>query len=101
MVLRRQSVIKRTDNRPFSGESLGKNAIGPVSMNLLMPNELEKRLNRKVSRGRAELKSLYVGIVLPLSSVGKNPFVANNMAREILTYENNLQFVSSDEIEIP
>ena len=70
MVLRRQSVINGTDNRPFNGESLGRNEIGPDNINLLIPNELEKRLIRKVNKGRAEVKSLNLEIIAPNSFLG-------------------------------
>ena len=91
-------MIKGTDNRPLNREFLGRNDMGPDSMNLLIPNELEKRLKRNVSKGRAEVKPLYVGIMRPNSFFGKKPCVANNMAREMFTYQNNLQFVCCNEI---
>ena len=53
MVLSKKRHIKGRDNRPFRGEFLGKNAIGPLKKNLVIPNELANKLKMKVARGRA------------------------------------------------
>ena len=53
MVLRMHKQKKGRDNRPFRGEFFGKNAMGPLKKNLVLPNELTNKLNMKVARGRA------------------------------------------------
>ena len=65
MVLRKQRQRKGKDRSPFKGAFFGRNDMGPLKKNLLMPKELANKLKRKVKSGRAVLKSLYWDTVTP------------------------------------
>ena len=69
-MLRRHRHINGRDKRPFKGEFFGRNDIGPLKKNLVIPNELANKLKMKVRRGRAELMSLKVDSVSPKWSFG-------------------------------
>ena len=53
MVLIMHKHKKGRDKMPFKGEFFGRNAIGPLKKNLVIPNELANKLKMKVARGRA------------------------------------------------
>ena len=42
-----------SDNNPFKGSFFGRNVIGPLKKNLVIPNEPANKLKMKVARGRA------------------------------------------------
>lgn len=53
MEFSRHAQINGMDKRPFKGDFVGKKDIGPLNINLDIPNELESKLNTNVKRGRA------------------------------------------------
>ena len=55
---------------------------------MLIPNDEANKLKRKVRSGRAALKVSNVVIVVPSSLFGKNPSMANNIDKEMLTYND-------------
>ena len=69
----------------MNAESFGRNWIGPARKNLLIPNDEANKLKRKVTSGRADLKVSNVVNVKPTSLFGKNPSIANNIDKEMLT----------------
>ena len=52
-----------SDNNPFNGAFFGRNDIGPLKKNFVIPNELENTLKIKVMRGSISLISLKLEIV--------------------------------------
>ena len=81
----KQRARKGIESIPLNAESFGRNWIGPTRKNLLIPNDEENKLKKKVIRGMAALKVSNVGIVLPTWSLGKKLSVANNIAKEMFT----------------
>ena len=76
---------KGIEKSPLNAESFGRNCRGPDRKNFVIPKEEDKKLNIKVRRGKAELKSLYFAIVSPNPSLGKKPSVLNNIASDMFT----------------
>ena len=75
-----------SDNNPFNGAFFGRNDIGPLKKNFVIPNELENTLKIKVMRGSISLGWLKMESVLPVYTLlGKNPSVANRIANEVFT----------------
>ena len=66
----KQRLRKRIESTPLNAESSGRNWIGPTRKNLLIPNDEENKLKKKVIRGMAALKVSNVGIVIPVLSLG-------------------------------
>ena len=81
---------KGNESRPLNAESFGRNWIGPERKNLLIPKDEANKLKRKVTSGRAALKVSNVVIVSPASFFGKNPSIANNIDKEMLTCNDNM-----------
>ena len=52
----RKRARKGTEINPLNAESFGRNWIGPVRKNLLIPKDEANRLMIKVRRGAADLK---------------------------------------------
>ena len=92
MVFRRQRQRKGKERSPFKGEFFGRKDMGPLKKNLLIPKELANKLKRKVRMGRAELKSVYLVTVRPMSLLGKKPSMEKMIASEIFTYESNTEY---------
>ena len=85
-----QRLRKGIENSPLTADSLVINWMGPARKNFDIPNDVEKMLNTNVISGKAEFKSCGSDIVSPPSFFGKNPSVANNIDREMLTYNDNM-----------
>ena len=61
----RKRARKGTEINPLNAESFGRNWIGPVRKNLLIPKDEAKRLMINVIRGRMDSRSSKVGNVVP------------------------------------
>ena len=85
IVLIRQRLRKEIVKIPLGVERLEIHWMGPLRKNFDIPKDEEKRLNKKVTRGKAEFTSSYLYVVRPASVFGKNPSVANSIAKEIFT----------------
>ena len=56
MVLIKNNVTKGVDRIPFSNELFGRNWMGPVRKNLVIPKDAANKLRRNDKRGRKESK---------------------------------------------
>ena len=75
---------KGKDTIPFNGYCLVKQGKGPLSINLVMPNEPTIKLIVNVKTGTGEMGSL----ARPVGSGGANPCVAEIIARLMCTLNN-------------